>query len=163
MGTILIRRENFRGKYYLVVRNNGKIESMRSYSTKESVKVARVRYKQTGSIIKGVTRQRLTNVSEYTDTSKKPYLPPRREKYVRHIIKYRTRKGGKVKTVVGQTKSFKGNRELAARREEAKGWAYSMLSLKETGEYEKDRGLSIARRLYRRKLLVEKSVVVYYK
>jgi len=71
--SVSIKREKFRGKYYVTLREDGKIVNRRAWSWRGfNNRAGNVQYKSTNSLYRSVERTHLSNVTETVDFRRTP-------------------------------------------------------------------------------------------
>ena len=69
-----IKRENWKGKYYVVVRKNGKIRAVSKYSSNNSMSYYKNIWSSNRTLNPDVIKTKLSNVTEVVDYRSKPKL-----------------------------------------------------------------------------------------
>ena len=149
-----IKRERWKNKYVVVVRERGKIATWKKYSKKEKIKTLKNRYKKNGSLIKDVKVTKLKNVKEIVNLTSNPKIPTgvMYSYYFQGILKDGT------KITARSLQHPKGYPVKKAMREAEESF-YERLAQSQGLKYDEDEGIKIAPKVLRKL----KHGVVYYK
>ena len=134
-----VKRENWKGKYRVVARQNGHIVSWQKYSPKTKIETQRRKFKHDGSLKKGVQRTQLTNVNEIVDYSERPQHPTG-VKY-QYVIEGVLEDGRKI---TARSLQHDSNEPKNEAKEEALENFYEQIGFALNQQYDADEGLKVA-------------------
>lgn len=122
---MVLRRENWNGRFVVTVRDKGKIVSWRLWSPKTfTLKDAASKFNQDKTFTEGVRKQQLTNVVEIIDTRKQP----RKGKFFQYIFVGKIKVGGRVVDVTGRSDQVPMGTRITGPREQARERFFNAIS-----------------------------------
>jgi len=151
---MIVRRENWKGKYRVVSRDiKGKIISWKKWNNKINMRMMRELAKmQGGSLIAGIEREKFVKVIEVRDYSAKPKKPSNKKyQYVIETIVNN-------KKIIARSPQRDPNFPKSKAREEALERLYERISEAITGGYDANEG----EKFFKQERLAMKEGIVYY-